>query len=86
MRKSLWIARLTHLACVGFLILLGWQTPELHFLYWIGVGLAVLLLMIEHALVRPNDLSKISLAFFTVNGIISLLIGSLGVVDILWRH
>jgi 4-hydroxybenzoate polyprenyltransferase len=84
--KSLWIARLTHLACVGFLVLLGWQTPELHFLYWIGVGLAVLLLMIEHALVRPNDLSKISLAFFTVNGIISLLIGSLGVVDILLRR
>jgi 4-hydroxybenzoate polyprenyltransferase len=83
--KSLWIARATHLVCVGFLVLLGWQTPELHHLYWTGVGLAVLLLMIEHALVRPGDLSKVSLAFFTVNGVISLVIGSLGVVDILWR-
>ena len=50
------------------------------------MGLAVLLMMIEHALVKPGDLSKVSLAFFTVNGIISLLIGSLGITDILWRH
>jgi 4-hydroxybenzoate polyprenyltransferase len=84
--RSLWIARLTHIACVGFLVLLAWQTPELSGLFWIGVVLAALLLMIEHALVKPNDLSKISLAFFTINGMISLVIGSLGVIDILLHH
>jgi 4-hydroxybenzoate polyprenyltransferase len=84
--RSLWISRLTHLGCVGCLILLGFQTPELRTLYWIGVGIAVILLVIEHTLVKANDLSKITMAFFTVNGIISVLIGSLGVTDILWRR
>jgi len=36
--------------------------------------------------VKPNDLSKVGLAFFTVNGIISVLLGSLGVADVLVHH
>jgi 4-hydroxybenzoate polyprenyltransferase len=84
--KALWIARLTHVACVAFLIMLGVQTPELSTLYWIGVAAAVGLLVIEHSLVKPNDLSKVGLAFFTINGVISLLLGSLGVADVLLHH
>lgn len=82
---ALWAARLTHLGCIGFIVLLGLRTPELGALYWVGVGMAVLLIATEHALVKPDDLSKVGLAFFTVNGIISLLLGTLGVVDILLR-
>ena len=52
-------------------------------LYWIGVGLAGVLLVVEHGLVRAGDLSKVNLAFFTVNGVISLLLGALGSVDVL---
>jgi len=84
--RALWVARLTHLACVAFLITLGLRTPELSTLYWLGVTAAVTLLVIEHALVKPNDLSKVGLAFFTVNGIISVLLGSLGVADVLVHH
>jgi 4-hydroxybenzoate polyprenyltransferase len=51
-------------------------------LYFAGVGLAVVLLVVEHALVGPDDLSKVGLAFFTVNGIISVALGVLGVVDV----
>ena len=43
---------------------------------------AVLLLVAEHSLVRPDDLSKVNLAFFTFNGIISLLLGTLGIIDV----
>jgi 4-hydroxybenzoate polyprenyltransferase len=42
-----------------------------------------MLLLAEHSIVRPNDLSKVGLAFFTLNGVISLLIGVLGVIDVL---
>ena len=52
-------------------------------LYFLGVACAAVLLVVEHALVRPNDLSKVGVAFFTINGIISLVIGTLGVVDVL---
>lgn len=79
--RALWIARLTHLACVAMLVALGWSSPQLGLLYWIGVAVATALLLVQHLLVRPTDLSKVGLAFFTVNGVISLLLGTLGVVD-----
>ena len=82
---ALWVARVTHAMCAVILILLAGLTPELSVFFSIGVGLAILLLIIEHALVRANDLSKITLAFFTINGVISLMLGGLGVFDIL-RH
>jgi 4-hydroxybenzoate polyprenyltransferase len=80
---ALWVARATHLAAVGFLVGLGCSTPELGWLFAIGVGVAILLLTYEHSLVKPNDLSKLNLAFFTLNGIISLVLGAAGVMDVL---
>jgi 4-hydroxybenzoate polyprenyltransferase len=82
---ALWTARITHALCLTFIILLAATTPELGGLFWIGVAIAGLLLVIEHALITPTDLSKVSVAFFTVNGIISLLLGSLGVVNVLMK-
>jgi 4-hydroxybenzoate polyprenyltransferase len=41
-----------------------------------------MLLLAEHSIVHPDDLSKVGLAFFTLNGVISLLIGVLGVIDV----
>jgi 4-hydroxybenzoate polyprenyltransferase len=79
---ALWVSRLTHVACVAMLVLLGRSSPSLGALYFSGVGAAILLLVIEHSLVRPDDLSKLNLAFFTVNGVISLLLATLGIVDI----
>lgn len=83
--RALLIARLSHLASLGCLLLLGLRTPELANFYWIGVAAAALLLVVEHALVKANDLSKVGLAFFTVNGVISLVIASLGIADVLRR-
>jgi 4-hydroxybenzoate polyprenyltransferase len=79
---ALWVARLTHLACIAMLVMLGRSSPALGTLYWVGVGVAVLLLVVEHLLVKPTDLSKVGLAFFTINGVISLLIGALGIADV----
>jgi 4-hydroxybenzoate polyprenyltransferase len=83
--RALWVARLTHVACVGFLVLLGLRTPELGMLYWIGVAAAVSLLAVEHLLVKPDDLSKVGMAFFTINGVISVVLGTLGVIDVVSR-
>ena len=79
---ALQISRLTHVACVAMLVLLGLLSPALHILYFIGVAIAALLLLIEHTLVRPHDLSKVNVAFFTLNGIISLVLGTLGILDV----
>jgi len=80
---ALWVARLTHAGCLAMLVTLGLTTPALGTLYFAGVAAAGCLLVVEHALVSPSDLSKVGLAFFTLNGIISLLLGTLGIIDVL---
>jgi len=82
---ALWVSRFTHLLAVVALIALAIIVPEFGGLYRAAVVIAVLLLIVEHSLVRPGDLSKVGHAFFTVNGIISLLIGLLGIADVI-RH
>lgn len=81
--RALWVCRLTHVACAALLIWLGLSTDALGWLYFIGVAAAIGLLIVEHSLVHENDLSKVGLAFFTLNGVISLLLGTLGILDVI---
>ena len=84
---ALWVSRVTHLFCIALLIAIGFSTtPALGALYFTGVGIAIVLMLIEHSIVQPDDLSKVGLAFFTINGIISLLLGTLGILDVLTRN
>ena len=84
--KALWVSRATHVVSLALMIALGFVAKDLATLYFIGVGCAGLLLIIEHSLVHADDLSKVGLAFFTVNGIISLLLGTLGIIDVLLKQ
>jgi 4-hydroxybenzoate polyprenyltransferase len=70
--RALQIARVMHLAMVTLLIGLA-TTFHLAWPAWVGIAVVALLLGYEHSLVKPNDLSKMNAAFFTVNGYISLL-------------
>jgi 4-hydroxybenzoate polyprenyltransferase len=79
---ALWVSRVTHALCVAMLALLGIVSPQLDTLYFVGVACAVALLVVEHAVVKPHDLSKVGLAFFTVNGVISVVVGTLGMIDV----
>lgn len=51
---------------------------------WLGVLIFLGMLIYQHRLVKPNDLSRVNLAFFTTNGIASLLFGFFAIVDLLW--
>ena len=82
--RALWVARATHACSAALLIVLALTTPPLRgILFYAGVAATVLLLIVEHALVRADDLSKLNLAFFTINGLISLLLGALGIVELM---
>jgi 4-hydroxybenzoate polyprenyltransferase len=70
--RSLGIARAMHLAMVALLAWLAWSFA-LGWPAWAGIVVVAALLGYEHSLVKPNDLSKMNAAFFTVNGYISLL-------------
>ena len=64
-------ARLFHLATVALLAVVGFGL-HLGWLYWLGVGAVGLLLGYEHALVGPGRLRRLNAAFFTMNGVISV--------------
>lgn len=79
---ALWIARLAHVLTVALLMLLV-PTAGLGKLYLFGVIVVAALLLVENALVRADDFSRVNLVFFTVNGAISLLLGMLTIADCL---
>jgi len=66
------IARGMHIIMVALLGWLAWSFA-LAWPAWAGIAVVAALLIYEHSLVKPNDLSKMNAAFFTVNGYISLL-------------
>jgi len=82
--RSLWVARGFHLASV---FLFAMVEPLMHLggLYIAGLGVMALLLLWEHSLVSPKDLSKIDTAFFTVNGYISVAFFLFTALDLLVR-
>ncbi len=82
-KKSLWISRILHVLCMTCLFLFWKSTDHLNLIFSFGIGIVALLLIIEHLLVRDPDTGKINMAFFTVNGVISLLLGVLGIVDVI---
>lgn len=79
--RALRVSRFCHLLTVGLLVWLG-SAAGLGWLYACGAGLTALLLAAEQAVVRPNDLSRVNLAFFTLNGCVSLLLGAATVCEI----
>src|SRR5246500_2720709 len=83
--RSLWIARGFHLIMVGFLIALL-MTFSLGKLALIGVAIVVLLLAYEHSLVSSHDLSKLNAAFFTMNGVISVVFFVFVAADLLFHR
>ena len=79
---ALWLARACHTITAAALVAVG-LTAGLGTLYFVGVACVVILLIVENALVSPRDLSRVNVAFFNVNGVIGLVLGLLGVLDIL---
>jgi 4-hydroxybenzoate polyprenyltransferase len=70
-KTSLWIARIFHFITIGLLLSLV-SIFNLSVIYLIGVAIAFALLLYEHLLVKPDDLSKLNMAFFNMNGYISV--------------
>ncbi len=81
---ALWIARLFHVFMLGLLIALL-LVFSLGKLAAVGVVVVALLLAYEHSLVRHDDLSKLNAAFFTMNGVISVVFFIFVAGDLLFR-
>jgi 4-hydroxybenzoate polyprenyltransferase len=81
-RRALWIAAACHAFMIVPLVGLGLVYP-LGPIYFVGVAAVAALLIYEHALVRPDDLTRVNVAFFQVNVIISMGLLVVAVVDLL---
>jgi 4-hydroxybenzoate polyprenyltransferase len=81
---ALRISSALHAMMVGLLLLLPWMLP-LGPPYLAGVLMTAALLIYEHRLVRPDDLSRVNQAFFTINGWISFLIFAATAADLAAR-
>jgi 4-hydroxybenzoate polyprenyltransferase len=84
-RGALMVARLFHIVMLSLLIAFIF-TFGLGKLAVVGVAVVALLLLYEHSLVRPADLSRLNAAFFTMNGVISVVFFLFVAGDILLRR
>lgn len=84
-KRSLQLSNFLHLLCAALIVLAAWmaslQYAELGFISWIAALIFIALLFYQHTLVKPDDLSKVNLAFFTTNGVASLVFGCLMILD-----
>ena len=81
--RALKLAGGSHVVMVVFLLGLL-ISPLLGWFYFTGVLLVAGLLWYEHSLVKPNDLTKVNIAFFNVNGVISVLLMATVIADCMW--
>ncbi len=85
-QKALNLSSFLHLFASIFILfaiyLQGATFPVFGWLQWMAAGIFISLLIYQHTLIKSDDLSKVNLAFFTTNGLASLVFGSLIVLDI----
>lgn len=80
---ALRIAMVMHVIMLGFLAALVWtgHAAGLGWVFATAVGLTAILVMVQHWLVRPDDLSRVNAAFFQTNAIISIVLLMAGAID-----
>ena len=79
--SSLKIARGFHIAtAIGFVVL--FLLTSLSWWYLIGIIIALGLLIYEHLIVKPNDLTRLNTAFFTMNGVLSIVVFAFTFIDL----
>ena len=85
-KNALRFSRLMHFIAAAIIIFIGINYFTTSILFWTATTLFIGLLINQHRLVKPDDLSKINLDFFTNNGIASLIFGSLIVIELITNN
>jgi 4-hydroxybenzoate polyprenyltransferase len=80
--RALWIAAACHLGTIALLIALPMAYPYFGWIYCTGVAAVAALLIYEHALVRPDDLTRVNVAFFNINAVIGIALLAVGSIDL----
>ncbi|MFF2482158.1 UbiA-like polyprenyltransferase [Paenibacillus sp. NPDC058071] len=83
--KALWIARSFHIVTAFGFLALFWMT-DLSWAYLVGTILSIAILFYQHWLVKPNDLSRVQIAFFGMNGTLSVVLFLFAIFDLAVLH
>jgi 4-hydroxybenzoate polyprenyltransferase len=79
-RRAILFGKCLHAVTIPALALFGWGAG-FGVWYYVGIVVAAGILVYEHQLVRPGDLSRVDAAFFTMNGVMSLTVLGFAVID-----
>ncbi len=79
--KALRVSELLHIFSAACVIAAGFY-GNFHWIYWIGVAVFVGMLIYQHSIVKPDDLSKVNIAFMTANGIASVVFAVFVIADL----
>lgn len=80
-KGALRFSEVLHVFSIGFVFAAGFL-GHFNFLYWIGSALYTGLIIYQHSIVKPNDLSRVNLAFGTTNGIASVVFASFTIASL----
>ncbi len=80
-KGALWFSSILHLLVLVLIVLIAY-VAHFGYLYWIGASIFSALLIYQHLIVKPTDLSRVNLAFFTSNGVASVLFGLFAILEL----
>ncbi|MDQ3046118.1 MAG: putative 4-hydroxybenzoate polyprenyltransferase [Bacteroidota bacterium] len=80
-KGALMLSNFLHLISASFIVYAGWYAGFGTW-YWIGAGFFIALLLYQHLLVKPTDLSKVNMAFATTNGVASVVFCAFVLIDL----
>ncbi|WP_007520292.1 menaquinone biosynthesis prenyltransferase MqnP [Pseudofrankia saprophytica] len=83
-RAALVASAVTHVVTFALFVLFG-LAEGFGALWWVGLGLTAVAFGYEHAIVTPNDLSKVNRAFFTANGFVGIALFGFALLDLIAR-
>jgi 4-hydroxybenzoate polyprenyltransferase len=84
-KRALYFSAMLHLITVSVLAIIG-LSVGFSIIYWIGFVIFTGLMIYQHSILSPDNLSRLNLAFFTLNGIASLLFSTFAIADLLFSR
>ena len=82
-KNALHISSAFHILAVAFLIVIGLLSPDLGIIYFAGLTINIVLFIIQHKLVAPDNLKNVKVASYSINQVISIVFLITGVLDCL---
>lgn len=76
--EALHVLSTTFVVIAGIMGIFGWW-------YWMGVAVFAGMLIYQHSIVKPDDLSRVNIAFMTANGIASVVFAVFVIIDLFWQ-